>query len=567
MEIVQSVLLFAGGIAMFIYGMDIMADGLQQAAGEKTRRLLEILTNNRLLAVLVGAAVTAIIQSSGATTVMVVGFVNAGLMTLKQAVGVIMGANIGTTMTAWIVSLSEWGAFLKPEMIAPLLLFFGVVCNMTAKKDRMKEAAKILIGFGLLFMGLSTMSGAVTPYAGSPIFTQVFTVIGSNPILGLLTGMLVTAIMQSSSASMGILQTLALTGIVNWGSAVFIALGQNIGTCVVALMSSIGADRNAKRAAIIHLEFNVLGSLIIGIAAWIFFMINPDAMQMNVTSTALAIFHTSFNIVSTAVLFPFAGWLVRLSGYIVRKHENVQVESHLARLDDRLLEQPHIALGVIRSEIVYMGRLALANIAYSRDCLLDNNNFAQLEKNEEEIDQFYKEIGDFISLMDQGALIAEERSELRHDLLALRDIEHVSDRCMEIATMSRKYISTKQFDEAAIEDINTLSTQCEKAFAKALELMQTRAPHLVAKVLSYEDKIDNMETLMREGHLSKLSQSGQNLASSVIYLEAVDRYERIADHAKLLAHYVASEEGIREEVPANAESNHELANDAALALQ
>lgn len=552
MEIAQAVLLFIGGIAMFVYGMQVMADGLQQAAGEKTRHLLEILTNNRLLGVLVGAAVTAIIQSSGATTVMVVGFVNAGLMSLTQAVGVIMGANIGTTMTAWIVSVSEWGAFLKPEMIAPVLLAIGVICSMTMKSQRAKEAAKIFVGFGILFIGLSTMSNAVTPYANSPIFTSIFQVIGGNPILGLLTGMLVTAIMQSSSASMGILQTLALTGIVNWGSAVYIALGQNIGTCVVALISAVGADRNAKRAAMIHLEFNVIGSLIVGIACWIFFMFNPAAMHTHVTSTLLAIFHTSFNVITTLILFPFANWLVTLSGLLVPEHTAVSEADHLVRLDDRLLERPHVALGVIRSEMMYMGKLALQNVGYSRDCLLDNRGFEKMEKNEEEVDIFYKRINDFIAKMDQTVLTEKERKILRHDLLGLRDLEHISDRCMEIATMAQKYIMEKEFSETAVEDINTLSSQCEKALRGALELMETKDPALVEKVIRYEHKIDDMETLMREGHLANLSDSDTNLTNSVIYLEAVDRYERIADHARLLAHYVASEEGISEKIPAAA---------------
>lgn len=552
MEIAQAVLLFIGGIAMFVYGMQVMADGLQQAAGEKTRHLLEILTNNRLLGVLVGAAVTAIIQSSGATTVMVVGFVNAGLMSLTQAVGVIMGANIGTTMTAWIVSVSEWGAFLKPEMIAPVLLAIGVICSMTMKSQRAKEAAKIFVGFGILFIGLSTMSNAVTPYANSPIFTSIFQVIGGNPILGLLTGMLVTAIMQSSSASMGILQTLALTGIVNWGSAVYIALGQNIGTCVVALISAVGADRNAKRAAMIHLEFNVIGSLIVGIACWIFFMFNPAAMHTHVTSTLLAIFHTSFNVITTLILFPFANWLVTLSGLLVPEHTAVSEADHLVRLDDRLLERPHVALGVIRSEMMYMGKLALQNVGYSRDCLLDNRGFEKMEKNEEEVDIFYKRINDFIAKMDQTVLTEKERKILRHDLLGLRDLEHISDRCMEIATMAQKYIMEKEFSETAVEDINTLSSQCEKALRGALELMETKDPALVEKVIRYEHKIDDMETLMREGHLANLSDSDTNLTNSVIYLEAVDRYERIADHARLLAYYVASEEGISEKIPAAA---------------
>ncbi len=540
-EIVQSILLFAGGIGMFVYGMQVMADGLQQAAGEKTRRMLEILTSNRLMGVALGALVTAIIQSSGATTVMVVGFVNAGLMSLAQAVGVIMGANIGTTMTAWIVSMSEWGAFLKPEMIAPLLLIVGVSINMMAKKDRTKQASNILIGFGLLFIGLSTMSNAVTPYADAPIFTEVFTIIGGNPLLGLLVGMAVTAIMQSSSASMGILQTLALTGIVNWGSAVFIALGQNIGTCVVALISAIGADRNAKRAAMIHLEFNTIGAIICGIIAFILFSINPGLAHMAVNSTSLAIFHTSFNVGATIILLPFANQLVKLSGILVpeQKHE----ENHMVRLDARLLTQPAFALAAADNEIVYMANFALENISYSRDVLLDNQNFDQLMSNEKKVNEFYSEINAFLSRLDSNTLTARQQLRLKNSVLALRDIEHISDHCKEIAEEAREVVHPVPFSEHIVEDINTISSECYKAVKYAIQIYKAQDPELIKKVNNYEDSVDSMERKMRRKRLQKLEARDTDVINSIKFLDAMDCYERIADHAERLAHYVAIEEG------------------------
>ena len=248
---------FIGGLGMFLYGMGAMADGLQKFAGNRLQKLLGILTTNRVLGVLVGAGVTAIIQSSSATTVMVVGFVNAGIINLLQATGIIMGANIGTTVTSWIVSMSEWGEVLKPEFFAPVLFGAGAFITLFAKSHKKKEGAEILIGFALLFIGLSFMSGAIKPYRDAPIFSEAFRVLGQNPILGILTGLVVTAVIQSSSASVGILQTLAINGMVNWQSAIFITLGQNIGTCVTALLSCIGTSRTAKRAAVIHLLFNV----------------------------------------------------------------------------------------------------------------------------------------------------------------------------------------------------------------------------------------------------------------------------------------------------------------------
>jgi phosphate:Na+ symporter len=531
---------------MFVYGMSVMAEGLQQAAGAKTKKMLGILTSRRIMGVLVGALVTAIIQSSGATTVMVVGFVNAQLMSLQQAVGVIMGANIGTTMTAWLVSLSDWGAFLKPEMIAPLMLIIGVGCSMMLKSDRGKEASKILIGFGLLFMGLSVMTNAVSPYSESPVFIKAFEMIGGNPIIGLLVGMIVTAIMQSSSATMGILQILAMTGIVNWSSAVFIALGQNIGTCVVALISAVGADTNAKRAAMIHLEFNVIGSLLVGAAAWVYFMFNPATALMQVSSTNLAIFHTSFNIIATILLFPFANQLVALSKILIREHTSTaqEQENHLVRLDDRLLTQPAFALAAVNREIQYMGSLALENIRFSRDCLLENQNYELLYANEEKVNVFYSELMTFLEKLNTTTLTAQEQTQVKHTVLVLRDIEHVSDRTKEIANISKRYIDRKAFDETNVEDINTISSQSYKAFDYALKLRENRKPALIEKVNQYEQKVDNLEQLLRQGHLKREIKSTSNATTSLVFLEAVDCYERIADHAKLLAHYVAVEEGL-----------------------
>ena len=312
---------FVGGLGMFLYGMNIMADGLQKAAGGRMKRMLGYITNNRILGILLGALITAIIQSSSATTVMVVGFVNAGILTLSQAVGVIMGANIGTTITAWIVSMSEWGEVMKPEFFAPVLIGIGAFILLFAKKEKRREAGGILVGFGLLFIGLSFMSGAIKPYRDAPVFAQIFTTLGSNPLFGILAGMAVTAIIQSSSASVGILQTLAMNGVVTWNSAVYITLGQNIGTCVTALLASMGAHKTAKRAAVIHLMFNVLGAVLFAVPMFILFRLNGAWASSAISSTQISMFHTVFNVANTVILFPFAGKLVALSEKIVRDKE------------------------------------------------------------------------------------------------------------------------------------------------------------------------------------------------------------------------------------------------------
>ena len=361
---VEMIFLFLGGLGMFLFGMDAMAKGLQQYAGGKMKHLMGVLTGNRFLGVLMGAIITAIIQSSSATTVMIVGFVNAGIMNLTQAVGVIMGANIGTTITSWIVSMSEWGKVLKPEFFAPVLVFIGVILFVFIKNNKKKEVGEIFIGLGLLFIGLSFMSDAITPYREAQIFKDAFHILGKNPILGILTGAVVTAIIQSSSASVGILQTLALNGIVNFRSAIFITLGQNIGTCVTALISSTGAHRTAKRAAVIHLLFNVCGTVLFGILMYLLFWFNGSLADSSISTVQISIFHTIFNVTNTLLLFPFANQLVKLSGIIIKEKEDTQKTEITVlkdNLDDRILETPPFALSVVQKEILYMGEITLEN--------------------------------------------------------------------------------------------------------------------------------------------------------------------------------------------------------------
>ena len=382
MEIVKSLFTFAGGLGMFLYGMNIMADGLQKGAGNKMKQLMGFLTNNRIVGVLVGALVTAIIQSSSATTVMVVGFVNAGIINLTQAVGVIMGANIGTTVTGWLVSMNEWGSFLKPDFFAPVLIAIGAFILMFAKHSGKKTVGEILVGFGVLFVGLSFMSGAIEPYSDSPIFATAFRALGGNPFLGILTGAVVTAIIQSSSASVGILQTLALNGMVTWNSAVYITLGQNIGTCITALLSSAGANKTAKRAAVIHLLFNMIGAVVFGVGMFIIFHINPTFASSSIDSVQISIFHTIFNITNTLILFPFANKLVQLSGLIIRDDEKEKAqlpevvdeeEDILRHLDKRILESPSFALENADQEILHMARITCQNVENSFKAVMEND--------------------------------------------------------------------------------------------------------------------------------------------------------------------------------------------------
>ena len=362
--------MFAGGLGMFLYGMHIMAEGMQKAAGNKMKDFLGMLTGNRFLAVGIGALITAIIQSSGATTVMVVGFVSAGLMTLSQAVGVIMGANIGTTITAWIVSLSQLGDSVKalnPQFYAPMLIGIGSGIIMFSKSKKKLNAAEIIIGIGFLFEGLKFMSDAIKPYTGAPIFSTIFTTLGSNPLLGVLAGALITAILQSSSVSVGILQTLAVNGLVTTNAAVFITLGENIGSCVTALLSAIGGSRTAKRAAVIHLSFNVIGAIIFGVLGFILFTARPEIAFHKISPVEISLFHTGFKLSMTVILFPFAEKLVQLSGILVPKTQadidaEQAAEAATIRLDPRIFNQPGIAVEALSKEVVRFGTVALDNI-------------------------------------------------------------------------------------------------------------------------------------------------------------------------------------------------------------
>ncbi len=335
----ESIFSFLGGLGMFLYGMSIMGDGMQKSAGSKLNKFLRMVTDNRLLAVGLGALITAILHSSGATTVMVVGFVNAGILNLTQAVGVIMGANIGTTITAWMVSLNSLGdamKILQPSFFAPLVVAIGAAFLMFSKKKKESLAGEICIGVGLLFVGLTFMSGSVAPYTDAPIFAKAFAVLGRNPILGILVGALVTAIIQSSTASVGILQTLAMSGVVSTNAAIYITLGQNIGSCLTALLSSAGTSRNAKRASVIHLTFKHASvTVVIGIGMYIHFHdCDRNIAQSSINSFQISVFHTFFNVTNTLLLFPFAKQLVAFSGLIVR--ETGQEEEQKETKEDEL---------------------------------------------------------------------------------------------------------------------------------------------------------------------------------------------------------------------------------------
>lgn len=541
---------FIGGLGLFLYGMNVMADGLQKSAGNKMKQLLGFLTNNRLLAVLVGTAITGIIQSSSATTVMVVGFVNAGILNLTQAVGVIMGANIGTTVTAWIVSMSEWGAFFKPDFIAPLVVGIGSFIMLFSKSSKKKMIGEIAVGFGILFIGLSLMSDSITPYKDAPIFAKAFTVLGNNPFLALLAGAAVTGIIQSSSASVGILQTLAINGVVNWKSAIFITLGQNIGTCVTALISSAGAQKMAKRAAIIHLLFNVLGAVIVGIIMFIIFAVAPEFAASKIDSVQISIFHTIFNVSNTIILFPFANQLVKLSGLIIKNSEEVVEVAEkeeaitLRHLDERILESPSFAVENAILEVVHIGNVAIANTKLAFESAKENNldKISKVYENEKTINNLEKLIIEYLIKISNLSLTEEQHMTINNLFYTISDIERVGDHAENIAELAEyKAKNNIIFSDTAQEEITKIMDIGLKSIEYAILARKEENIEYVRKVVKYEDMVDNMEEELREKHIERLSNNLCKPEAGIVFLDIISNLERISDHAYNIAGYVKDE--------------------------
>ena len=557
-EYISSLFEFAGGIGMFLYGMNTMADGMQRSAGGKMKKLLGYLTSNRLLAIIVGAVITAIIQSSGATTVMVVGFVNAGLMTLVQAVGVIMGANIGTTITAWIVSLGQLGDAAKvmnPSFYAPFLIGIGAFVILFSKKDKVKNAGEIIVGIGLLFEGLTFMSSSIAPYTNAPIFSQAFQIVGSNPFLGILIGIIVTAVLQSSSASVGILQTLALNGVVTTNAAIYITLGQNIGSCVTALISSAGTTRTAKRAACMHILFNIAGALLFGTVGFILFSIYPALAAHNITSVEISVFHTFFNITCTLVMFPFANLLVKISGLIVRENEKQDdfaeleakdaVAAEIARhFDSRLLGQPSVAVETAKNEVIAMGNLALDNIKYAAEATQKNDQTMvdKVYEIEHKVDLYEKYLTDFLIKVNNLSITQEQHLLVKNLFHAIIDIERVSDHAENIAELAKYKIEHQIiFSEKGTQELNQLWDKVVHCFEEAVKARGTGSGQAIQNVLRIEDEVDDLEEELRNKHIERLSAGLCIPSNGVVFLDILSNLERMSDHANNIVDCIQEE--------------------------
>ena len=541
MDYVNIIIPFLGGLGMFIYGMQIMADGLENAAGNKMKSLLAVLTKNKLMGVCLGAFITAVIQSSSATTVMVVGFVNASIMNLTQAIGVIMGANIGTTVTGWLVSSAEWADFLSPTTLAPIIIMLGVVIMLTAKRKTSKYISNIAIGFGLLFVGISTMSVSVAPLREAPAFVDMFVTLGSNPLLGILAGAIVTAIIQSSSASVGILQSLAAVGLVPFSAAVYIIMGQNIGTCVTAMLSSIGAKKNAKIAALMHLLFNIIGTLIFSIIAIVYFeVMNPVAGEGMISQTEISIVHTLFNIGTTVLLFPAANIIVKLAMKLGRGVEEKDEES-VAHLDERMLQTPSIALQTTVTEIIRLGHMVIDTIEKTKEVLFTRNQgyISGIKENEVVVDKLGTQITEYTIKLGSLNISEKEHEDVARLLSIVTDIKRISDYCENIAEYAQTLKEDKiTFTEVGTEELRDMLNVCGDSFIYAIQSLENRDKEAALKVIEKETKADGLEIQLRTKHIKRLANNQCNTKAGIVFLDSLICLERISDHSRNIAEEV-----------------------------
>ncbi|WP_289293849.1 Na/Pi cotransporter family protein [Romboutsia ilealis] len=525
-----------GGLGLFLYGMNLMGDGLQKSAGSKLKRIIELLTSNVIMGVLVGMVVTMVIQSSSATTVMVVGFVNAGIMSLPQAIGVIMGANIGTTITAQLVSLDV-------DFLAPVALGIGIVIYMFSNKPKYKHIAEILIGFGILFTGMDFMKDAVKPLAEYQGFTDMLLSFGHHPILGVLMGFAITAIVQSSSASMGMLIALASQGLIPITAALPILYGENIGTCVTSLISSIGASRNARRAAIMHLTFNVLGSVI-----FMFILSKPiiaivTAIDPTDAARQIANAHTLFNIINVIILLPFNKLIVKLALKLVPETKGEQDDDSkvVKYIDDRMIETPSIALANIVKETLRMGEKSKESLNAAMDGIIDKSK-EKIElsfKREKLINELQKLILNYLLKLSKASLNEDSRETVDALFNTVNDIERIGDHAENIAELAQDIADSEMsFSDVGIGELKDMYNKVVSTYTYALEAMRTSNVELACKVIKMEEQVDMMEKSCRSNHMNRLNSSSCSIESGVIYLDIISNLERVSDHAVNIAQQV-----------------------------
>lgn len=524
-----------GGLALFLYGMNIMGSGLEKTAGNKLSRLIEVLTSNRLMAVMVGAVVTIAVQSSSATTVMVIGFVNAGLMNLNQAVGVIMGANVGTTVTAQIIAL-DLTAYV------PIALVVGVLLMFASKKKKIKSLGEVFVGFGLLFLGMDMMGNGLAPLSELELFRNIIVKL-ENPILGALTGVMLTTVLQSSSAAIGLLQALASQGLIGINIAFPILFGENIGTTTTAMISSIGAGVAAKRAALIHFLFNLTGTVLFMTVLrkpveMAVLYISPDNVQFQIANA-----HTMFNIINVIIQFPFMGLLVKAAEKLVPDKDVADLHVSLY-LDNRILKTPSIALGQVKKEIIRMGDLVQENLGLCREVLVEDN-YDRLEEGFERealINKIEREITDYLVHLSHGAISQKQHEEVNTFLYTINDIERVGDHVENMIELAEnKMEDNAKFSDSAKDQLNNMFSKSEIVFEKSIKSFDLKDVNLAREVDLLEEEIDRLEEFYREDHINRLSDRTCNTRSGLLFLDALSNLERVGDHSFNISKYVLDE--------------------------
>lgn len=541
-----------GGLALFLYGMDTMGQGLEKLSGGRLERILEKLTSNPIKAVLLGAGVTAVIQSSSATTVMVVGFVNSGIMKLTQAVGIIMGANIGTTVTSWLLSLTgiESGNFfvqlLKPSSFSPVLALIGMIFIMFTKNEKKKNLGTIMIGFAILMFGMETMSDAVKPLADVPEFTGLLTMF-SNPILGMIAGAVLTAIIQSSSASVGILQALCATGAVSFGSAIPIIMGQNIGTCVTAMLSAIGAKKNAKRAATIHLMFNLIGTVLF---LTVFYTLNLFVhfafLGENAAPVGIAMIHTIFNVTVTLILLPFNQMLVKLAYVVipVTDDEKSKNSGKLTILDERFLEVPGYALEISETAALTMFQEVRRSLGLS-ETLIKNyqpDTVVEMKDSEELVDGYENQISNYLLALSHKGINESESQKLSVLLYTVSDIETISDQVCNIGIAYRGLDAKKNvFSEKAREEISMLQELETELVDKTIEMFHAKGETML-DVYACRHLLLDLSGKVKERHMSRLIKNKCSMEVGMVLTDILNSYERISLRCLRIANYLSQKD-------------------------
>lgn len=543
-----NVLAMVSGVAFLLFGMHVMNEGLTKASGGKLEQILEKLTSNKIYAVLLGAGVTAIIQSSAATTVMVVGFVNSGIMRLSQAIGVIMGANVGTTITSWILSLTGiqgdnlWIQMLKPESFTPILALVGVILLMFTKKDKNHNIGNILLGFSVLMFGMATMSNAVAPLAEVPEFTAILAQF-NNPILGVISGILLTAIIQSSSASVGILQALCITGVIDYRMAIPIIMGQNIGTCITALLSAVGANKNAKRAALIHLYFNIIGATVFLI---VFYSANAflhfEFMDASANAVGIAVVHSVYNIFATCVLLPFSGVLEKLSYLTIRETESERSEKERTAafqvLDVRFLDTPPIATVQCKNVAIKMAELSRNALFQAMDLLqnFDEDKAAEVSDMETLVDQYEDELGNYLVKLSSKNLSERDSHTISMLLHCIGDFERISDHAVNICESAREMHRKEQkFSKKAEEEIEVFTGLIREIVDTSVQVFETEDMNLAREVEPMEEVVDGLNDEIKKRHIKRLRKGKCTIELGFALSDITTNYERVADHCSNIA--------------------------------